>query len=142
MTSDAVLAARDLVVRPGARADGFTLRVPALALRRGEVLAILGPNGAGKTTLLRALAGLVAPSAGTIEVRAPRGVALVFQHPLLLAGNVAWNVEVPLWGRGIGFLDAHLLAAARLTPGTRLWTRDRRLREIAVAFDLCASHLV
>jgi ABC-type Fe3+/spermidine/putrescine transport system ATPase subunit len=101
VTSDAVLAARDLVVRPGARADGFTLRVSALALRRGEVLAILGPNGAGKTTLLRALAGLVAPSAGAIEVRAPRGVALVFQHPLLLAGSVAWNAEVPLWGRGI-----------------------------------------
>lgn len=53
-----------------------------------------------------------------------------------------WIEAAPLWGRGIGFLDAHLLAAARLTPGTRLWTRDRRLREIAVAFDLGATHLV
>jgi ABC-type Fe3+/spermidine/putrescine transport system ATPase subunit len=96
-----VLAARDLVVQPGARAGGFTLRIRDLALQRGEVLAILGPNGAGKTTLLRALAGLVAPSEGSIDVRAPRGVALVFQHPLLLAGSVAWNAEVPLWGRGI-----------------------------------------
>ena len=98
MTGGAVLAARDLVVRAGA----FALRVPSLALRRGEVLAILGPNGAGKTTLLRALAGLVAPSEGRVEVSAPRGTALVFQHPLLLAGDVAWNAEVPLWGRGIG----------------------------------------
>ena len=97
MTVGAVLAARDLVVRVGA----FSLRVPSLALHRGEVLAILGPNGAGKTTLLRALAGLVAPSEGEIEVQAPRGSALVFQHPLLLAGDVAWNAEVPLWGRGI-----------------------------------------
>jgi len=114
VTSDAVLAARELLVRPGARAGGFTLRVPDLALRRGEVLAILGPNGAGKTTLLRALAGLIAPSAGAIEVRAPHGVALVFQHPLLLAGNVAWNAEVPLWGRGIARRNRQERARAAL----------------------------
>ena len=39
-----------------------------------------------------------------------------------------------LFGRGIGYTDAHLLAAARLTPEARLWTRDRRLS--AVAGDL------
>ena len=38
----------------------------------------------------------------------------------------------PLFGRGIGYIDAHLLAAVRLTPGSRLWTRDRRLHELAV----------
>ena len=37
----------------------------------------------------------------------------------------------PLSGRGIGYVDAHLLAATLLTPGTRLWTRDRRLHGIA-----------
>ncbi len=39
-----------------------------------------------------------------------------------------------LFGRGIGYIDVHLLAAVRLTPGTRLWTHDKRLR--AVATDL------
>lgn len=34
-----------------------------------------------------------------------------------------------LFGAGIGYVDAHLLAAALLTPDARLWTRDRRLRE-------------
>ncbi len=34
----------------------------------GELLAVVGPNGVGKTTLLRAIAGLHAPSAGTISV--------------------------------------------------------------------------
>lgn len=34
----------------------------------GELLAVVGPNGVGKTTLLRAIAGLHAPSAGTIAI--------------------------------------------------------------------------
>jgi hypothetical protein len=36
-----------------------------------------------------------------------------------------------LFGRGIGLIDAALLAACRLAPGTRLWTRDRRLAAAA-----------
>jgi hypothetical protein len=36
-----------------------------------------------------------------------------------------------LYGLGIGFVDLHLLASTRLTPSATLWTRDRRLREIA-----------
>ena len=36
-----------------------------------------------------------------------------------------------LHGLGIGYVGAHLLAAARLTPDTWLWTFDRRLAEVA-----------
>lgn len=43
-----------------------------------------------------------------------------------------------LHGRGIGYVDAHLLASARLTAGAKLWTRDRRLSEAAVALGLGA----
>lgn len=32
-----------------------------------------------------------------------------------------------LFGAGIGYIDAHLLASVRLVPGTWLWTRDKRL---------------
>ena len=39
-----------------------------------------------------------------------------------------------LYGRGIGYVDAQLLAAALLTDGATLWTRDERLN--AVAEDL------
>jgi predicted nucleic acid-binding protein len=36
-----------------------------------------------------------------------------------------------LAGSGIGYVDAHLLAAVRLTGGATLWTRDRRLHQVA-----------
>ncbi len=44
-----------------------------------------------------------------------------------------------LFGRGVGFIDLHLLLSVRLTPEALLWTRDKRLHEIAgemsIAFD-------
>lgn len=36
-----------------------------------------------------------------------------------------------LAGLGIGYVDAHLLASTRLTPGSSLWTRDKRLLSVA-----------
>ena len=36
-----------------------------------------------------------------------------------------------LYSRGIGFVDVHLIASCLLTSGTRLWTRDARLRSAA-----------
>ena len=43
-----------------------------------------------------------------------------------------------LHGKGIGYVDAHLLASTALTGGAKLWTRDRRLH--LVAYELgCAQ---
>jgi predicted nucleic acid-binding protein len=41
-----------------------------------------------------------------------------------------------LFGRGLGYIDAHLLAAASLHPGTQLWTRDKTLHAIASELNL------
>ncbi len=41
-----------------------------------------------------------------------------------------------LFGRGIGYVDAHLLAATQLTAGAELWTNDARLHRVAVQFSL------
>ena len=41
-----------------------------------------------------------------------------------------------LFGLGIGYVDAHLLAATLLTAGARLWTRDRRLAAVAGRLDI------
>jgi predicted nucleic acid-binding protein len=39
--------------------------------------------------------------------------------------------ERKLMGNGIGYVDAHLLASVLLTPGTQLWTLDRKLQTLA-----------
>jgi putative ABC transport system ATP-binding protein len=49
------------------------LRGVDLVIEHGEMMALLGPSGAGKTTLLWHLAGLLAPTAGTVEIN---GLAL------------------------------------------------------------------
>jgi len=43
-----------------------------------------------------------------------------------------------LMGRGIGYIDARLLAAVALTGSTRLWTRDKRLNAVAKSLGLAA----
>lgn len=58
----------------------------------------------------------------------------------LPAARVASHTEVMhlvdrhrLYGRGLALVDAHLVASTLLTPGVRLWTRDRRLQAAANA---------
>jgi len=60
--------------------------------------------------------------------------------------SVATDAEVlhfidhhALFGRGIGYIDAHLLAAARLTAGAALWTNDKRLHGVAEQLRLAAA---
>ena len=44
-----------------------------------------------------------------------------------------------LHGLGIGYVDAHLLASARLSPSTQLWSRDKRFCVAAQQLGLLAS---
>jgi len=46
-----------------------------------------------------------------------------------------------LYGIGIGYVDAHLLASTRLTPGAALWTLDKRLQAAAVRLGLATGLL-
>lgn len=41
-----------------------------------------------------------------------------------------------LMGRGIGYIDVHLLASATLAGGDGLWTRDRRLAAVAAGLQI------
>ena len=74
----------------------------------GEVVVLFGPSGCGKSTILRAVAGLLTPMAGTIELdgSAVHGTcadrALVFQEDALLPWRSAMaNVELALALRGV-----------------------------------------
>ncbi len=62
---EVVVRVRDLVKRFGA----FTaVDHVGFEVRRGEIFGLLGPNGAGKTTTFRMLCGLLAPTAGVLEI--------------------------------------------------------------------------
>ncbi len=63
--TDLALRTRGLTKRYGQRLAVADLN---LEVRRGEIFGFLGPNGAGKTTTIRMLLGLIAPSAGSVEI--------------------------------------------------------------------------
>jgi predicted nucleic acid-binding protein len=46
-----------------------------------------------------------------------------------------------LFGRGVGYIDIHLLAAVRLTAGAALWTHDKRLHAVADQLGLAMTLL-
>jgi ABC-2 type transport system ATP-binding protein len=103
-----------------------------LCIRRGECFGLLGPNGSGKTTTVEMLEGLLAPSAGTVELlgrswskheadlRERVGVALQETHlpekltveELLTLFRSFYRKPRPL---------AHLLAEVELLEKGRAW---------------------
>ena len=71
---------------------------------RDELVAVTGPSGCGKSTLLRIIAGLIKPTAGSVqvldsEVAGPRDdISMVFQNFVLLPWRTA--LENVLFGLG------------------------------------------
>ena len=75
----------------------------------GEFVALVGPSGCGKSTILNMIGGLVAPSAGTVEIdgvrvtgAAPANVGYVFQKDTVFPWRtVARNIALGLEYRGV-----------------------------------------
>ena len=63
----------------------------SLEIQSGEIFGLLGPNGAGKSTLLNMLAGVLAPTSGTIELD---GVN-VASDPLAAKRNLCYVSDSP-----------------------------------------------
>jgi NitT/TauT family transport system ATP-binding protein len=95
-----------------------------LAVERQQFLSLLGPSGCGKSTMLRLIAGLNAPSSGTIDWPAApydakgdptRDLSFVFQEPTLMPWATALgNIMLPLDLAGVAKDEARDRAVAAL----------------------------
>jgi heme exporter protein A len=70
-----------------------------LDLARGGFLVVTGPNGAGKTTLLRLCAGLLAPTAGELQVGVERAAIGLVGHEPLVYRELTPLENLDLYGR-------------------------------------------
>jgi putative ABC transport system ATP-binding protein len=133
------------------------LRDVDLTLQPGARVAIMGRSGSGKTTLLLTLAGLLAPSSGTVswpglaaDARRRRGeIGMVFQAPSLMPELTALqNTTLPLRLRGVGLeesREASLLAlesigAADFAQALPSQLSGGQQQRVAIARTLAGGH--
>jgi ABC-type multidrug transport system ATPase subunit len=91
-----VIRARELEKRFGTRR---ALRGVSFDLEQGGRLLVTGANGSGKTTLLRLVAGLAAPTRGTLEVAFERGRIGFLSHEPLVYRELTALENLDLYGR-------------------------------------------
>jgi len=93
IAATARLEVRDLTLRP-LGAAGNVLTGITFNLDVGGSLALAGPSGCGKSTLLDALAGWLAPTAGSLSIREATRIGYASQRPYLFHGSIADNLRM------------------------------------------------
>jgi heme exporter protein A len=111
------------------------LRDLTLSVTAGEAVAIFGPNGAGKTTMLRLLAGLTAPTSGSLRLLGADGmsadvrrrVGLIAHQSFLYPGLTA-RENLLFYARMYGLDDAGARVEAWLERVALVDVGDRPVR--------------
>jgi len=87
-----------------------------LLIAGGEFVSLVGPSGCGKSTMLRVIAGLLAPTQGTVSFPQKRPeIAFVFQEPTLMPwARALENARLPLDLNSMPRAEANERAAAAL----------------------------
>lgn len=149
--NDEVVIAASALSRTFRRADGQSVNAlseVSAQIYRGQFVCLVGPSGCGKTTLLNMIAGLLLPSAGTLQVGGEivtkpspeRG--MVFQKDSVFPWmRVINNVEYGLKCRGVAKAERRAIAErylerVGLSHVARAWPRELSggmLKRVAVA---------
>jgi lipopolysaccharide export system ATP-binding protein len=108
------------------------IRDVTLSLRRGEVVGLLGPNGSGKTTCFYAIAGLITPESGLVQIDG-RDVTLLPMYRRAKLGIGYLPQEVSVF-RGMNVED-NILAILEIVERDRL-VRKERLEELLTEFSI------
>src|ERR1700693_4896739 len=114
---------------------------------KGEFVSLLGPSGCGKSTALRLIAGLSAPTSGTVGVsnragraRAGHAIGFVFQEPTLMPWtSVRENVRLPLKLAHAPAVEANRRVDAALTQVGLFEFADAYPRELSGGMKMRAS---
>ena len=102
-TAEAAVQISDVTKAFGkGRSETVALDGVSLSVAPGEFVCLIGASGCGKSTLLSLVAGLEAPTSGTVS-SGGRRVAFMFQEPALFPWfTAAQNVALPLKANGVG----------------------------------------
>jgi NitT/TauT family transport system ATP-binding protein len=125
-----VAALKDVEVDYG---PGRALGPVSLEIGAGETVALVGPSGCGKSTALRLLAGLEAPTRGTVARTPGRcETAVVFQAPTLAPWlSARANVALPLELAGVNRAEAYDRAGAALARVGLAGAEDKRPAQLS-----------
>jgi NitT/TauT family transport system ATP-binding protein len=103
----------------------------SLSVAPGEFVCLIGASGCGKSTLLSLVAGLEAPTSGTVSTGGRR-VAFMFQEPALFPWLTAvQNVELPLRANGVGRAERRQRARELLDSVHLAGFADKRPHELS-----------
>src|SRR6201992_907709 len=113
------------------RAEVGALGGVSVSVAPGEFVCLIGASGCGKSTLLSLVAGLEAPTSGTVSTGGRR-VAFMFQEPALFPWLTAvQNVELPLRANGVGRAERKQRARELLDSVHLSGFADKRPHELS-----------